>query len=130
MGTKITAKFQVTDWKEHEFDRHAGAGKLSKASVKKSYSGEIDGESITEWLMAYGDDGSASFVGLERINATIAGRQGMLVVRHVGTFADGAAKAELTVVPESSSGDLAEVSGHGDFIADPAGTVHLDLAFA
>jgi hypothetical protein len=130
MGTQITAKFQVTDWKEHQFDRHAGAGKLSKASVKKSYSGEIDGDSVTEWLMAYGDDGSATFVGLERIVATIAGRQGTLVVQHVGTFADGAAKAELTVVPESSSGDLAEVSGHGDFVADPAGTVHLDLAFA
>ena len=129
MGTKITAKFQVTDWKEHEFDRHAGAGKLSKATVKKSYSGEIDGDSVTEWLMAYGDDGSATFVGLERINATIAGRQGMLVVQHVGTFADGAAKAKLTVVPESSSGELAEVSGRGDFVADPAGTVHFDLAF-
>ena len=130
MSTRITATFEVTDWKEHEFDRHAGAGKLSKASVKKSYSGEIDGSSVTEWLMAYADDGSASFVGLERIDATIAGRTGTLVVQHVGTFEDGAATAKLTVVADSNSGDLADVSGRGDFVADPAGTIRLELAFA
>jgi len=129
MGTKINATFQVTDWKEHEFDRHAGAGKLSKASVKKSYTGQIDGSSVTEWLMAYADDGSASFVGLERINATIEGRTGTLVVQHVGSFKDGAAKAELTVLPDANSGDLADVSGRGDFVADPAGTIELELAF-
>ncbi len=48
--------------------------------------------------MAYHPDKSAEFVGLERIKGTIDGRHGSLVLQHVGTFDDGAAKATLTVV--------------------------------
>jgi hypothetical protein len=35
--------------------------------VTKSFSGDIEGEGTLEYLMAYREDGSASFVGLERV---------------------------------------------------------------
>jgi hypothetical protein len=130
MTTTIAATFDVTDWDEHEFDRHAGAGKLTKAKVTKSYHGDISAKSLTEWLMSYGDDGTASFVGLERIIGTVGEREGTLVVQHVGRFEDGAAKAELTVVAGSCSGDLSAARGSGTFVADPAGKVSLQLSFA
>ncbi|MCU1502541.1 MAG: hypothetical protein JWM12_1895 [Ilumatobacteraceae bacterium] len=128
--TNITASFDVTKWDEHEFDVHAGAGKLTKAHVTKTYTGDIDGTSTTEWLMAYAADGTAAFVGLERISGTVAGRTGTLVLQHVGGFADGAAKAALTVVTGSCAGELAGAVGAGDFVADPAGTVALELTLA
>ena len=79
--------------------------------------------------MAYADDGSATTVGLQRIRGTIAGREGSLVVQHVGGYADGAATAALTVVAGAGSGELAGVSGSGDFRADPKGTIRLTLDF-
>jgi hypothetical protein len=127
MGIEVTATFEVTSWDEHEFDRRRDSGKVTKAKVRKAYHGDIDGESLTEWLLAYDDAGSATFVGLERIVGSIGDRRGTIVLRHVGSFEDGVARAELAVVAGSGSGELAELSGTGDFVADPAGRVHLEL---
>jgi hypothetical protein len=128
--SNIAATFDVTGWDEHQFDRHAGAGKLTRAKVTKSYQGDISADSLTEWLMSYSDDGTACFVGLERIVGTVGEREGTLVVQHVGRFEDGAAKAELTVVGGASSGDLHGATGSGTFLADPSGKVSLQLSFA
>ena len=129
MSTEIKASFEVTKWDEHKFAVRAGAGKLTRAHVTKSYSGGIDGDSVTQWLMAYAEDGTATFVGLERISATIDGRSGTLVLQHVGAFEGGAAKAALNVLAGSCSGELAGTTGRGDFVADPAGRVRLDVTF-
>ena len=51
-----------------------------------------------------------------------------LVLQQVGRFADGAAKAALTVV--GATGDLEGSSGTGEMVADPAGRVTVDLAEA
>ncbi len=93
--------------------------------MQKKYSGDVDGTSVTEWLMSYNSDGSAAFVGLERIRGTVAGRTGTLVLQHVGEFRDGAAKATLTVV--GGTDELGQATGGGDFLADPAGSVRLSL---
>lgn len=127
MSVDITATFEVTAWDEHAFDRRAGAAKLTRARVRKTYHDGIEGESVTEWLMAYQDDGTAQFVGVERVAGTADGREGTLVLRHVGTFADGVASADLTVVDGAGSGDFAGVKGNGTFRADPAGRVRLSL---
>lgn len=129
MATDITASFEVTNWDEAPFDERSDAAKLTAAHVTKFYSGGIEGDSVTEWLMAYAEDGTATFVGIERIKGTIDGRKGTLVVQHVGEYRDGAATAALTVLAGSGGGDLAGVTGTGDFRADPAGTVSLSLGF-
>ena len=51
--TTLNATFEVTSWDEQPFDERAGLAKLTRASVAKSYSGDVDGSSATEWLMAY-----------------------------------------------------------------------------
>ncbi len=65
------------------------------------------------------------FIGLERIKGTVGGKHGSLVLQHVGTFQDGAAKARLAVV--SGTNELTSASGSGDFLANPAGSITLDL---
>jgi hypothetical protein len=125
---QITASFEVSAWNEEPVDENIDAAKLTHARVSKTYAGDIDAHSATEWLMAYSDDGSASFVGLERINGTISGRRGTLVLQHVGTFIDGAATATLTVVAGCGSGDFVDATGTGTFVADPAGKISLELA--
>jgi hypothetical protein len=129
MSTKCSAKLEVKSWDEDPFDEGAGMGKLTRASVRQTYAGDIAGESVTEWLMAYAEDGSATFVGLERIRGTVAGRSGTVVVQHIGSFKDGAARASITVVPGSGTDELLSVSGGGDFLADPKGSMDLELTF-
>jgi len=38
-------------------------------------------------------------------------------------------EADLTVISGAGSNELAKVSGRGDFLADPAGSVRLELSF-
>ena len=125
MTSEISAPFEIKSWDEQPFDEAVGVAKLTKASVAKEYSGDIEGSSATEWLMAYNPDESAVFVGLERVRGTIDGRRGSLVLQHVGTFEDGAAKATLTVV--SGTDELKGATGIGELVADPAGRITLSV---
>jgi hypothetical protein len=129
MHERLGAKFDVEKWDESPFDDQSDAPKLTRALVTKKYTGDIEGSSTTEWLMAYLDDGSAQFVGLERISGSINGREGTLVLRHVGSFKDGAAKGDLDVIDGGGSGALRTAAGDGQFLADPGGSVKLDLTF-
>jgi hypothetical protein len=125
MSTPVQARFEVTSWDEQPFDEDTDGAKLTEALVAKDYSGDIEGTSTTKWLMAYAPDSSAVFVGVERIAGTVAGRTGTLVLQHVGRFTDGVATADLSVV--SGTDGLESASGTGEFTADPAGSVRLDL---
>lgn len=125
MTSEISAAFEIKGWDEQPFDEAVGVAKLTRASVAKEYSGDIEGTSATEWLLAYHPDKSAAFVGIERIKGTIGGRRGSLVMQHVGTFEEGAAKATLTVV--SGTDELKGASGSGALIADPAGRITLSV---
>jgi hypothetical protein len=125
MPDQIRARFEVTSWDETPFDERTGVAKLTEALVEKSYTGDIEATSTTKWLMAYAPDKTATFVGLERIRGTFGGKHGSIVLQHVGTFAEGSADAELTVV--SGTNELKSVSGSGTFKADPAGSIELEL---
>ncbi len=129
MHTSFEARFDVEQWDESTFDDQSGTPKVTRARVTKRYSGDVEGTSTTEWLMAYAKDGSARFVGLERISGSIDGRKGSLVLQHVGSYEDGAAKGDLEVIDGAGSGALLSAAGDGRFLADPGGSVKLDLTF-
>jgi hypothetical protein len=122
---KLDATFDIATWEESPVQEWEG-GKVTRASIVKRYSGGIEGEAAQEYLMSYAADGTAAFVGIERVQGSAAGRSGSLVLQQVGRFADGAATATLTVV--GASGDLVGAGGTGEMVADPAGRVTLDLA--
>lgn len=125
MTSEIHATFEIKGWDEQPFDGGDGVAKLTKASVTKEYSGDVQGTSVTEWLMAYLPDESAMFVGMERLRGTIGGQKGSLVLQHVGTFEEGSAKATLTVV--SGTDGLEGTTGSGDLVADPGGRITLRI---
>jgi len=127
--TEATATFTVESWDEAPWDEQADLPKLTRATVEKSLSGDLEGTSTTVWLMSYGADGSADFVGIERVKCTVGGRAGSFVLQHIGRFDDGAARASLVVIPGSGTGDLSGLSGEGSFVADPNGSITLELSF-
>jgi len=115
MSQRATATFRVTGWDEKPYDEIEGAAKLTRASVTKTFAGDIEGNSTVEYLMTHRADGSADFIGYERIVGRVGERSGSFVFKHEGSFVDGVARATCTVVQGSGAGDLAGLSGQGGF---------------
>jgi hypothetical protein len=61
----------------------------------------------------YRSDGSATFVGLERISGRIGDRTGSFVLQRIGVFESGQAKESYSVVPGSGTEDLRGLRGEG-----------------
>ena len=106
-----------------------GMPKLTRAGVIKSYQGDVTGEGKLEYLMMYRDDGSASFVGLERVVGSVGGRSGSFVLQGTGTFKDGVATVTLIVVPGSGTGELHGLRGGGGFSVGQQGTYSITLDY-
>jgi hypothetical protein len=115
MSQHADATFQVKSWDEKPYHEIDDGPSLTRASVTKSFSGDIVGDSTLEYLMMYRTDGSASFIGLERVVGRLGDRLGSFVLQHSGTFEGGTAKATWFVVPGSGTGDLRGLRGEGGF---------------
>jgi len=109
----VNARFAIKSWDEKPYSEGPDLPKLTRASVSKTFTGDIDGEGVVEYLMIYANDGSASFVGLERITGTLAGRSGTFVLQRTGVFEGGLAKESYSVVPGSGTGELRGLRGDG-----------------
>lgn len=107
-----TGHFTDPRWDETTLAEHE-AGKLARADVTFSYTGDLEGEGAVTYLMAYGPDGTGTYVGFEVVTGALDGRHGTFVVRHDGTFDGTAARARWSIVPGSGTGDLARLAGDG-----------------
>jgi hypothetical protein len=113
MKNTANARFAIESWDEKPYSEAAGLPKLTRASVKKRYTGDIEGEGHVDYLMMYRDDGSATFVGLERIVGRLAGKSGAFVLERAGVFEDGQAKETYFVIRGSGTGELIGLDGEG-----------------
>jgi hypothetical protein len=125
---KATATLTYTDWNEETYATTA-AGKLTRASVKQTAAGDIAGESSVEWLMCYRADDTADFLGLQRVDGKLGERSGSFVLETRGTFDGKEARGDVTVVPGSGTGDLAGISGSGEFSAPHGRELALSLEY-
>ena len=107
------ARFAIKSWDEKPYSENRGEPKLTRASVAKTYTGDIEGDGQVEYLMMYPSAGSATFVGLERIVGRIAGKPGSFVLQRTGVFENGQAKESYFVIPGSGTGDLRGLAGDG-----------------
>jgi hypothetical protein len=118
MPTRATGTFKIADWSERIYTEIGDGGKLTQASVKQAFSGDIEGDGAVEWLMCYRPDETAGFVGLQRIVGRIGSRSGSFVlVQTDGTFDGKEARGALSVVPGSGTGGLRGLRGEGEFRA-------------
>ena len=113
MKRTANARFAIKSWDEKPYREGADTPKLTRATVMKSFTGDIEGEGHVEYLMMYRDDGSASFVGLERVVGRIGSRAGSFVLERTGVFEDGQAKETYTIVAGSGTGELQGLRGGG-----------------
>ena len=107
------ARFAITSWDEKPYSEGPDLPRLTRATVTKTFTGDIEGEGQVEYLMMYGSDGSATFVGLKRIVGRIAGKAGTFVLQRTGVFENGLAKESYSVIPGSATGELRGLRGEG-----------------
>lgn len=113
MKKSAHARFVIKSWDEKPYSEGQELPKLTRASVTKTFTGDIEGEGQVEYLMMYRSDGSATFVGLERVVGQIGGKTGTFVLQRIGVFESGQAKESYSVIPGSATGELRGLQGDG-----------------
>ncbi len=94
------------------FDELAQGGTLGRMTIAKTLRGDLTGTGRGVMLSAMGDvKGSAGYVAIEQITATLAGRSGTFVLQHSGTLTRGAPELVVRVVPDSGTGQLVGLTG-------------------
>jgi len=111
MSTRAAGKFAV---KLHPQPLAAASSDatLGRLSIDKQWHGDLAGTSKGEMLSAVtGVKGSAGYVAIERVTATLHGRAGTFVLQHTGTMTRGEPQLSVTVVPDSGTGQLTGLAG-------------------
>ena len=129
--THATAVITVHKYEPAAYDEPADGPVLTRIHVEESFDGDIAGEGVVEFLQAADADGSASFVGIERITGTVGGRTGTFLLQDAGTVQGSIVSGDWFVVPGSGTGQLAGLRGSGGFRANLGenAQVHLDYWF-
>src|SRR5262245_32259380 len=129
--SRADATITVHKYETAAYDEQGQGPTLSRIHVEESFSGDISGNGVVEFLQAARTDGTASFVGIERVTGTIGQRQGTFLLQDAGTVEDKIVSGEWFVVPGSGTGELAGLRGTGDFRANlgEGAQVHLDYWF-
>ena len=90
-ATRLTATFDVTGWDaapDSVFPHHSGEAPMTRVAVRKTFRGDLDGESAGEALLCQSADGATTpgggYVVSERVRGTLAGREGSFVMQHGG----------------------------------------------
>lgn len=92
----------------------SAGGPIGHLVIAKQFHGELDGSSKGQMLgaQAAGAEGSGAYVALELVTGTLNGKQGSFLLMHRGTMSQGANyKLDVSVVPESGTGELAGITG-------------------
>jgi len=129
--SRANAVITVHKYEPAPYDEPSEGPALSRIHVEESFSGDIEGDGKVEFLQAAGPDGAASFVGIERVTGTLAGRTGTFLLQDAGTVADNIVSGDWFVVPGSATGDLTGLRGDGGFRANlgEGADVYLDYWF-
>jgi hypothetical protein len=129
--TRANAVITVRTYEPAAYGEQAEGPALSRIHVEESFSGDINGDGVVEFLQAAREDGSASFVGIERVTGTVAGRSGTFLLQDAGTVDGNIVSGEWFVIPGSGTGDLSGLRGEGGFRANlgEGAQVHLDYWF-
>jgi Protein of unknown function (DUF3224) len=129
--TTLNGEFTVTSWDEKTYAAREGGQKLTRAHVTQDLGGDVVGTGEVEWLMSYGDGGTAHFVGLQQFAGVIEGREGTVVLETIGDFDGSVATWAGKIVEGSGTAGWATMRGEARFRA-PHGdkaTFSLDCSF-
>jgi hypothetical protein len=124
----LEGSFQNTGWDEKTIEELGDGAKLTHASVTQDFTGGVKGEGSAQWLMSYRPDGTAHFVGLQRVRGSVDHRKGVFVIETIGEFDGQTASWNATIVPGSGADDLEGIAGSGTFEAPLGSTAQFTMS--
>lgn len=137
MSTHATAHFDVTGWDETPYDEPDSGPRLARVTVRKTFRGDLEGESTAELLMCQADPvdflAGAGYVASEQVSGQLGGRSGSFVMQHGGVSGgDTPPRTFGHIVPGSGAGDLVGLYGSVEISRTEAGkhTLTLDYDFS
>jgi hypothetical protein len=87
----------------------AGVGRMA---IDKQFEGGLVGRSRGEMMHHMtATQGSGVYVAIERFEGTLEGKTGTFALHHTGLMRRGRASLEVSVVPDSGTGELAGIGG-------------------
>lgn len=111
---EVTGTYEIKSWDENPYAEEEDGGKLTRATITERVQvGELEGDAVTETLMCYTADGTASYAGFMRFVGRIGDRSGSFVEQSTGIYDGTQAKSTSVVVPGSGTGDLKGLRGEG-----------------
>ena len=93
---------------------------LGRMSIDKQYHGDLDAAAKGEMITAAGIavKESAAYSAVERVTGSLQGKKGSFALQHTGVMTRGTPSLNITVVPDSGTGELAGLTGKMDIIIE------------
>jgi DMSO/TMAO reductase YedYZ molybdopterin-dependent catalytic subunit len=118
---RANSTFEINGWDEIPGDEIPNGHKLSRATVKKTFRGDLEGTSTAELLLSKGPKDSAAYVALERIDGRLADRSGTFLLMHSALADAKGQHGDWRIVPGSGTGGLRGLSGRAEYRHDSSG---------
>jgi uncharacterized protein DUF3224 len=114
VGTRARGTFTIDRVSEEPFHERDGV-RLIRSRLTKTFTGDIEGTSSTEVLIAYGHaEDSLVYLGFELIEGTLHGRHGSFILRHSAAGSGGVISGSASIVPDSGTGELHQLRGSAE----------------
>jgi len=93
---------------------------LGRMSLDKQYHGDLDAAAKGEMITAAGIavKESAAYSAVERVAGSLHGKKGAFALQHTGIMTRGTPSLNITVVPDSGTGELTGLTGKMDIIIE------------
>ena len=109
--TQANGTFEVKMLPQASADQ-AQDGGLERLLMDKQFKGDLEGDSKGQMLGARTSvKDSAGYVAIERVSGTLHGRTGTFLLQHSGIMNRGALQQNITVIPDSGTGQLVGLAG-------------------
>ena len=85
---------------------------LNRMTLDKQYHGDLEATGMGQMLTAGTEvKGSGAYVAIEKVTGTLKGHSGSFVLQHSGTMNQSVPQLNITVVPDSGTGQLKGLTG-------------------
>lgn len=99
-------------------------------TLDKQYHGDLEAKGKGQMLTAgTGVKGSGAYVAIEKVSGILQGRTGTFVLQHNGTMTQNNPQLNITVVPDSGTGQLTGITGTMTITIAPGGKHSYDLEY-
>ena len=118
----------TNDRYDNEAYSEADGIELSRVHISRTFTGNLEGESTAELMIAK-SEGGGGYLGHDVIAGALGGKTGGFVFQHTGLMGPGGVTNTGTIVPGTGTGELEGISGEGAMLADDDGNHTLTLTY-